>query len=562
MFKKGNTLETVPKFMNEKSAQENIRYKRIAEGADIGTWEWNFQTDEIIYNEKWASILGYTLDELKPLSIQTWKRLTHPDDIDKVLQKISDYLEGKSSSYLCEFRMKHKNGDWIWVCDKGKIVSRTENGTAKWVTGMHMDITKRKQLEAINQKQSAFQRLLIKIASTYINIELDEVDNVIQHSLQEMAEFVKADRAYIFDYDFNKSILTNTYEWCAEGISPEINNLQNLPLDNARESVTRHLKGEPHYIYNVLELPNDGPNGLRYILEPQGIKSLITIPLFHGEDLTGFVGFDFVKVKYSINGKVLTLLSLFANMLVNIQDRRNRDLKLNTLLSISQNQNEKLKNFAHILSHNIRSHSSNISMILELIADEYPELNEFQLIKLLSTASDKLSETIRHLNKVILINTSAPEKLTSVNLYDIVEHTLRTLTYMAKNESVIIENNIEENTIVHGVEQYLDSILMNLITNGIKYSSDEKESYIRIYSIKSDGCNILHIEDNGLGINLEKNRDKIFGMYKTFHEHHDSKGVGLFITKNQVEAMGGKIEVESEVGKGSVFKVYLPYEDY
>ena len=540
----------------------DLSYKNIIDGADIGTWVWNFQTNKITYNEKWASILGYTLNELKPLNTDTWKKLAHPDDVEKVISSLNNYLDGKSEYYECRFRMKHKEGHWLWILDKGKIITDENNGEAKIMTGMHLDVTEKMQLQEDVMKQTAFQKLLLKIASTYINVNLDEVDSIIQQSLKEMAEFVHADRAYIFSYDFQSSSTSNTFEWCAEGISPEIDNLQLLSMDSVPHWVSKHLRGQPLYIPDVNALPDDGPLGLRAILEPQGIQSLITIPMIHEDDLLGFVGFDFVRDPYELSEIEITLLTLFSNMLVNIQDRKNKDLKLNSFLSITQNQNEKLKHFAHILSHNIRSHSSNISMILALISDEYPELHEFQLIRLLNTASDKLSETIRHLNKVILINTSSPEKLTSLNLHDIIEHTIRTLSYMAKNEGVTIENNVPSDTIVKGVESYLDSILMNLITNGIKYCSDERESYVTLYIEEVNNHLVICVEDNGLGINLEKNRDKIFGMYKTFHEHPDSRGIGLFITKNQIEAMGGKIEVESEVGKGSIFKIYLPHDEY
>ena len=537
-------------------------YKSIVEGADIGTWIWNFESNEIIYNEKWAAILGYTLDELSPLNINTWKKIAHPDDVDLVVEKLNDYLNGNSDTYECEFRMKHKDGHWLWISDRGKIIQNEQKEAINQMAGMHIDITENKILEESIKKQSAFQNLLLKIASTYINIHLDEVDEIIQQSLGEMAEFVGADRAYIFNYDFQNLTSSNLYEWCADNISSEIDNLQQISMDNIPFWVNKHLRGQPLHIPDVQKLPDDGPNGIRSILEPQHIKSLITIPMISGDDLLGFVGFDFVQNTYTIPEREITLLTLFANMLVNIQERNNKELKLNSFLSITQNQNEKLKHFAHILSHNIRSHSSNISMILALIADEYPELNEFQLIRLLNTASEKLSETIRHLNKVILINTSSPEKLTSINLYDIVEHTKRTLSYMAKNEGVIIENRISEGTMVKGVESYLDSIVMNLITNGIKYSADDRDSSVNLYTKKNGEFIILCVEDNGLGIDLKNNKDKIFGMYKTFHEHPDSRGIGLFITKNQVEAMGGKIEVESEVGTGSTFKIYLPYEEY
>jgi signal transduction histidine kinase len=108
------------------------------------------------------------------------------------------------------------------------------------------------------------------------------------------------------------------------------------------------------------------------------------------------------------------------------------------------------------------------------------------------------------------------------------------------------------------IPAYLDSILLNLITNAIKYRSLEKESYLKITSSENENYFIISFEDNGLGLNLKKHKEKLFGMYKTFHKNLNSKGLGLFITKNQIEAMDGKIEVESEENKGSTFKIFFP----
>ena len=103
----------------------------------------------------------------------------------------------------------------------------------------------------------------------------------------------------------------------------------------------------------------------------------------------------------------------------------------------------------------------------------------------------------------------------------------------------------------------MDSIFLNFLTNGIKYRSDKRDSFIKIdYSITGDFITI-DIEDNGLGIDMKRHRSKLFGMYKTFHKNEDSRGIGLFITKNQIEAMGGRVEAKSEVDKGSVFSIIL-----
>ena len=199
------------------------------------------------------------------------------------------------------------------------------------------DISQRKNADAIIQRQMEMQQILLDISSKYINISLDEVAETITHSLESMCRFVSADRAYIFEYDLSNETCSNTFEWCAEGIEAEINNLQQIPVAYFPNWLERHKKGEPFYIPQVAQLPDDGPNGLKAILAAQSIKSLITIPMLHGKNLLGFVGFDSVKKEYAYSEKEKTILTLFASMLVNIQDRQRKEKRL-------QIQEEKYRN--------------------------------------------------------------------------------------------------------------------------------------------------------------------------------------------------------------------------
>ena len=159
--------------------------------------------------------------------------------------------------------------------------------------------------DRIIERQLRFQDLLISISTTYINADLSDIDKLIQESLKQMGEFVEADRSYIFSYDLVNNTTSNTYEWCAEGIAPEINNLQNVPIEYIPQWVEAHKKGDVFFIEDVSLLPHDGENGLRAVLEPQGIKSLIAIPKIKNNELIGFVGFDAVKKinKYAENEK-------------------------------------------------------------------------------------------------------------------------------------------------------------------------------------------------------------------------------------------------------------------
>lgn len=138
---------------NTKSLLEvNKRLLEILDGTRAGTWEWNVQTGETRFNARWAEIVGYSLEELQPISIDTWIRLTHPEDLAQSNAALQAHFKGETPYYECEARMKHKNGNWVWVRDQGKVVSRTPDGQPDWMSGSHIDITREKQLQESREK--------------------------------------------------------------------------------------------------------------------------------------------------------------------------------------------------------------------------------------------------------------------------------------------------------------------------------------------------------------------------------------------------------------------------
>lgn len=126
---------------------ERRRLADIIRGTNVGTWEWNIQTGETIFNERWANILGYTLDEISPVSIETWMKFCHQDDLKKSGELLEKHFSGELEYYEFVARMRHRNGDWIWVLDRGKVASWTEDGKPLLMSGTHMDITAQKQSE-------------------------------------------------------------------------------------------------------------------------------------------------------------------------------------------------------------------------------------------------------------------------------------------------------------------------------------------------------------------------------------------------------------------------------
>jgi len=124
-----------------------LRFFKVIEGTRLGTWEWNIQTNETIFNERWAEIVGYSLSELEPTNLETWKDLVHPEDLSEVQKKVNAHVSGATDYYECEMRIRHKNGNWIWILDRGKVIEWDDQGRPFKMYGTHTDITDRKAME-------------------------------------------------------------------------------------------------------------------------------------------------------------------------------------------------------------------------------------------------------------------------------------------------------------------------------------------------------------------------------------------------------------------------------
>jgi PAS domain S-box-containing protein len=216
-------------------------------------------------------------------------------------------------------------------------------------------------------------------------------------------------------------------------------------------------------------------------------------------------------------------------------------------------QNEQLASFAHIVSHNLRSHVGNLNSLLHL--NKLAEPNEKQgLFEMFEKVAHHLSTTLNDLIESLRIKEDISKERHLVYFEQILTKTKEILSSQILESTPVITSSFKIPSMEYpGI--YLESIFLNLLSNAIKYRSSERPLHVNIETTLTGGQLILKIEDNGEGIDLARYGDKLFGFYKTFHARKDSKGIGLFITKTQVEAMGGSIEVESEVNKGTTFKV-------
>lgn len=250
-------------------------------------------------------------------------------------------------------------------------------------------------------------------------------------------------------------------------------------------------------------------------------------------------------------GKPLRIVGTHTD--VSSQKIREQDLK--ETLELVNEQNNKLLNFAYIVSHNLNSHTGNLRSLLNMRSSETMTFEE--IFPLIETVSKDLDNTLEDLFELIEVQSDADKEKISLNVDEYLSKVFSVLADEIQKKNIKIENNVPKPFFIDFIPAYLESILLNLTTNAIKYAKSDEDTKIE-YSIDySDNFKVLLVKDNGIGINLVKYREHIFGLYKTFHKNENARGIGLYITKNQIESMGGKIEVESEVGKGSTFKIYF-----
>ncbi|WP_295334866.1 PAS domain-containing sensor histidine kinase [Flavobacterium sp.] len=219
------------------------------------------------------------------------------------------------------------------------------------------------------------------------------------------------------------------------------------------------------------------------------------------------------------------------------------------------NQKKQLEDFCNIISHNLRAPLVNISMLVEMVAENSVNNRNNILLEKLDKAAKNLNETFNELVESIQISQDTEIPFEEIELHHFAESIIDGLQGEINKTNAIIDMNFNAAPRLYYPVNYMRSILHNLISNALKYSSPYRRPIIKITSESTKEFTVISISDNGLGIDLKKHSENLFKIRKVFHSHPAAKGFGLFITKSQVTALGGKIWVESEPDVGSTFFV-------
>ncbi len=446
--------------------------------------------------------------ELKPEDLKTSMKpllkLVHKDDFARVLKSITWSVKTQQEWY-CEYRIMLPRKGLRWV--RGRAQPEIQPDGSVISSGYLSDITREKTISELNsQLRKQFEAVL------------DTVPNLI---------FVK-------DLE-GKYLMANKASREFFGLSEEeIIGKKDIDLGVPEQMA----KG-----YHAADVK------VATTKEPLFIPEIKSIDFFGNEVYHQTIKVPFQQVG-SDEPAVLAIVT-------DISKRKQKEEQLNETLDIVGDQNKRLMNFAHIVSHNLRNHAGNISMLLSLFDMEESEEEKEELMGYLKTASERLNVSIEDLNEIIDQQYKTESDLKELKPAEVIVKVKEILVSEILSNNIKFKENLDEDLTIEYNPAYMESIILNLLSNAIKYRDPNKKPMVSLDLYKKNGQTFLEIADNGLGIDMEKHGEKLFGMYKTFHGNENSKGIGLFITKNQIETLGGSVAVESEPGKGTTFKIRL-----
>ncbi|WP_219223240.1 sensor histidine kinase [Pedobacter antarcticus] len=253
-----------------------------------------------------------------------------------------------------------------------------------------------------------------------------------------------------------------------------------------------------------------------------------------------------------------TDLSLLAVNFREFKSRASQDNVKDQLIRELTTKNQYLNQFAYITSHNLRVPLKNLRGLLDLLNfDLFDEYNR-AIIQLFGDSIQHLDETIEDLTQMLSTQNNPIQQAELVSIPDSFGKVCLDFTRQIHTLGIIIHTDFQCDTI-HFTKSYMESVLNNLISNAIKYAHPERPLEVSVSSVRGPGREvIMTFSDNGVGIDMEKHRDNVFGLNQRFHSHVEGKGIGLYITKTQIESLKGTIEVESFVNQGTTFKITLP----
>jgi signal transduction histidine kinase/CheY-like chemotaxis protein/PAS domain-containing protein len=564
-------------------AQDAVGWIDVASGAaHIGFWTLDPDRARIRLNPEALRLLELEPDVENGIRLSTFLERVHPQDRERVKATLENYANQGAGDYLeFQFRIGVPGGKGrkfhAYVGHHGGSPDQRSRPA-----GAFIDVTETELSRSGALDRSSFEALILSLTMELINAPIEEIDGVIASVLKQGAQFVGADRAYRIDYDWENELATNTHEWCAEGIEPQIDQLQEVSVVDLGLWTSSHRKGLPFYVSSVTALAVGHP--LRELLEPQGIKSLVTLPLMDGGRCFGFIGFDAVRTQHHWTEVEIALLQLLAELIANAEERRGRELDLRQSLreqrrakeaaqemaQIADHANEAKSRFVATVSHEIRTPLHAILGTTELLGHSPLDAAQRHYVETLSDAGRNLSVLVEDMLDFARIETGKIVIETqALSLDDLAARVVDQLQPQARRKGLDLHGRVDPRVPAQlmGDELRLQQILLNLVENAIKYTEQGRvDLSLELAPQQESGAVgvLFRVRDTGMGIAPEDREQLFHPFYQgkaAIELRNTGTGLGLSIVHNLVSLMGGTIQVESVLGQGTTFTVRLWFQE-
>lgn len=491
------------------------------------------KTQTPIYINRYVEeVLGYTPEEVLAMREDAFKTLIHPDDQPKILKHLEEFASADfDTSKSIEYRAKDKQGNWHWGLSRDSAFERDSEGKVTKIIAAATEITDRKKIEEEIKRLNTSLEEIVEKRTRELRRNQERLEHrekqlrIITNSVPALISYLDTDLKYVFANNHYYKVFNIDGTIRGKHITEVLgeNNYNNISA-----MLNRALAGEEVTFENNFSNKNNEKvyYKLSYIpdLDNTGeLKGLIIM----GTDLT-----DRYSYEKSLEERNVELVKI----------------------------NSELDNFIYTASHDLKSPIVNMEGLLKSLLEEASQqckgdINE--MLNFVSLSVEKLKKTIEELSEISKIQKGTESYEERIDVAEIIRDFKVEYSEQIKSSQAVIFSDLTVSSVKFSRKNFR-SVIYNLLSNAIKFRSQERTPIISVRSeYTSDNYVKITISDNGMGFDMRK-KDKVFGMFKRLHTHVEGTGVGMYIVKRIMENGSGKIEVESEEGVGTTFRLYFP----
>ncbi|MDO1449485.1 PAS domain S-box protein [Rhodocytophaga aerolata] len=495
--------------LNQTLSQRELLLSSIVKGTSVGIATTDVSGHFTYANEGYQKLVGRPLEQLQQLTLM---EITHPDDLPDNLQLLEKLVQ-QNVWFELEKRYVKPDGSFVWVLMNVSLLEQPEGGASQTMA-VCQDITQRKQIES-------------KLAENELQLRL------LTDALPVLISYVDQDQYYRF--------VNQTYEqWFGEP---------------SWEIIGKTVEQVVGAIAYTQILPK--------------VEAVLSGQEQRFERLVDYrkIGTRFVEARYIPHWQKGQVVGFYA-LVTDITLYKQTQQALEKAISEAQQANQQLSsinadldNFVYMASHDLRAPINNIDGLLKILSKRLHKLGGLtqetdSIITSLQASVSRFKETLTSLSQVIKLDQLIDRQLESIQPEEVVQDLILDLQPQIIESGATIDYHFEQCSLLLFSRKNLRSILYNLLSNAIKYRSTERKPFIHLNCQLSDEYVVMSVQDNGLGMS-EAGKADIFSLFKRLHSHVEGTGIGLYMVKKMVENAGGKIEVDSQLGVGSTFRLYF-----